>query len=211
KVGNGHDACVVIRQLIFLVGGVQPVVGQSESHKYGGDAKVPREIAHNRNRSAAADEDGVAAEDVGEGACGDRDGGVIRIHRHGRARAQHADLRLNSSGRYLSDVFLVGVDHAFGILRGNQANADLGGGLCGDDGLRARACESAGDAVDFQGGTGPGAFEHGETGLAREPRCADFAIQKFFFVEWQNRPAVFLSGRGRLDVVVDSWNLNVSV
>src|SRR5262249_12275658 len=54
KVGNCHDACVVIRQLIFLVGGVQPVVGQSESHKYGGDAKVPREIAHNRNRSAAA-------------------------------------------------------------------------------------------------------------------------------------------------------------
>src|SRR2546425_7198094 len=58
EMRDGHDALVVIRQVIFLVGRVQAVVRQPESHQHSRDAQMVGEIAYDRNRSARADEYG---------------------------------------------------------------------------------------------------------------------------------------------------------
>ena len=64
---------------------MQAVVGKAESHQDGRDAQVRGEIAHDRDRAAAANEHRLAAQDIAERACAaTSDRGMIRIHADAR-------------------------------------------------------------------------------------------------------------------------------
>lgn len=51
EVGYGHDALVVVFQVVLLVRRVQAVIRETEPHQHRRNAEVLREIADNRNRS----------------------------------------------------------------------------------------------------------------------------------------------------------------
>ena len=90
-------------------------------------------------------------------------------------------------------------------------HADLGGGARGDHGFGAGSGEASGDAVDFERGPRPGAFEHRIAGLAGELRRTNFVLQEIFFIEGQVFPTALFGGRGRRDVVIHAGNLNLAV
>src|ERR1035437_9719950 len=54
---HGFDATIEVRQVELLVGRMQVVVGESETHHDAGDAQVAVEDAHDRDGPAAADVD----------------------------------------------------------------------------------------------------------------------------------------------------------
>src|ERR1035438_8944689 len=89
EVGNGRDPRVVIRDLEFFVGRMQPIVRQAEAHQNGWNPQMRGEVPHDWNGAAAADEHGFAAQDIGKRARGYFDRVVIRIHRNGGTRAEH--------------------------------------------------------------------------------------------------------------------------
>ncbi len=89
---DGFCAGVEVAEVELFVGGVEVVVGEAEAHEEGGDAEVALEVADDGDGAAAADEDGVFAEDVvhGLGGCGDE--GVVGVEDGGVALVDEADL-----------------------------------------------------------------------------------------------------------------------
>src|SRR5579871_5752441 len=67
KVGNRHDPGVIVRHFILLVGRMQSIVGKSEAHEDGRNPQVFREISHDGNRPAAANENGFLPQDIAKG------------------------------------------------------------------------------------------------------------------------------------------------
>jgi len=65
EVGNGYDSRVVVGYRILFVGRMQSIVGIAESHEDGGDAELDFEVAHDRDRSAAAREYSLASQHFG--------------------------------------------------------------------------------------------------------------------------------------------------
>ena len=94
---------------------------------------------------------------------------------------------------------------------GNKAHGDLGDGFGWDDGFGAGTGESAGDAVDIEGGASPGALENAEAAFADELAGADFGDAVMLFVEGQALPGGEFLGAGRDDVVVEAGNQDVAV
>src|SRR5947209_2183442 len=64
KPNNRFNPAIKIRNMEFLVRRVQIVVGQSEAHHHAGNMQVLLDVGDNGNRSAAAHEDGLLAEDL---------------------------------------------------------------------------------------------------------------------------------------------------
>src|SRR5580692_1342425 len=64
EVGNRFDTGVIIRELVFFVGRVQPVVGQPETHEDARNSQVIGEVANDGNRTAAADKYGLFPKNV---------------------------------------------------------------------------------------------------------------------------------------------------
>ena len=87
KLRDSHDALVIILEPVFFVGRMQSIVGKAEAHQDRRDAEMSGEIAYHRNGHAVAREDGGLAQHLAEDARGCLDGGMIRIHHHGRRGA----------------------------------------------------------------------------------------------------------------------------
>src|SRR5947208_5060061 len=56
KMRDGHDAQVVIFDLVLFVWGVQAVIGKAKAHQDGRNAEVRGEIAHDGNGCTGTDE-----------------------------------------------------------------------------------------------------------------------------------------------------------
>lgn len=97
------------------------------------------------------------------------------------------------------------------ILIGDEAGADFGVGLGGDDGLSAFADEPADDAVDFESRAGPGAHEDVEAGFAGERAGADFGKAVVLFVKGEAGPGPQFFRGGRSDGVVEVGDQQVAV
>src|SRR5215467_2117338 len=165
KMSDGHDPQVIVFQLVLLVRSVQAVVGEAEAHQNGWNAEVRGEVAHDRNRPAGADEYSGPAEYVAESLRRNLNGGLFGIHHQAGGSAQHADFGLNAAGRILADPIAKRGNDLLGFLPRDQAEADFGGGLGRNHGLRARTCETARDAVHLEGRARPHAFEYGAVWL----------------------------------------------
>src|SRR5713101_915038 len=208
EVGDRHDPGVVIRDFVFLIRRMEAIVWQSEPHQDGWNPQVGGEVSDNWNRSNAADEHGFLPEDIAEGLRGHMDGGMVRVHDDGRTGAQDPDFGFDAGRSLFLDEFLVGRDDFLRVLFGYQPDADLRRGARGDHGLGARGGESSGDAVHLKGGARPHTLQHAVAGFAGQPRRAHFVLQEFLLVKRQSGPAMFLGWIGRLDIIVDAWNLN---
>ena len=156
----------VAREFELLVRRMHPVVVEAEAHEDCVKPEHALEHARDRDRSAALDQFGLLAGRAFDGASGGRE--VRRRGRHRRREtlavidelptATRRGLRATPREEALGNLL--------GILIGNEAEADLGFGDGGDDGLRALAGVAAVDAVDVAGGSAPLAFERGEAVLA---------------------------------------------
>src|SRR5580693_10816537 len=134
---------------------MQTIVRQSESHKDGRDAEVRGEIAHDRNRSATANEHRFLAKDIVERLRGDFDRRMVRVHHYGRARAENPNFSLNAERLVLPHKFLKSGDDLLRILFRDQANAYFRRGGRWNHRLGSRRGKSSGDAVNFECGTRP--------------------------------------------------------
>ncbi len=95
---------------------------------------------------------------------------MVGLHDKSGALAEDLHFYRDALGCFGFDELLEGRDDLVGILFGNQADAYLCGGSCGDHSLAACACKAPGDAMNFKGWTRPDTFEHGEFRFAREAR-----------------------------------------
>src|SRR5579862_4507171 len=89
EMSKSADTVKVVADFVFLVGGMQAVVGETEAHQDGGDTDVLCKIPNNRDRAAGAGVDGGLTEDVAEGFGGDADSRVIRVDHQAGAGAEH--------------------------------------------------------------------------------------------------------------------------
>src|SRR5262245_21069839 len=60
--GHGFDSPEKIRQVQLLIGGVQVVVGQSESHHHARNTEIPVENSDDRDRASGTDVNRLFAE-----------------------------------------------------------------------------------------------------------------------------------------------------
>ena len=118
------------------------------------------EITDDRNRAAGADEDGVAPHQFLERLGCELNGRMLGVdHQAGPPLSTRTSVRM-PLGVFLRDELLERCDDFVGILIRHQPDAHLRGGLGRDHGLRARAGEAAGDAVDFERGPRPDALQN---------------------------------------------------
>ena len=205
------DAAMKVVQVELLVWGVEVVVGEAEAHEDGGNAERADEVSDDGNGTAAADEDGVLAPDVLEGGGGGLDEGVVGRDDDGIAGVDEADVRGDAGRGDLRNEGLEGGEGVGGGHVGDEAEADLGDGAGGDDGLGADAGEAAGHAVDFEGGPGPEALKDGEAGLANEGGGADLGLAVGVFIEGEGAPGGEFGFGGGLDAVVEAGDKDPAV
>ena len=179
------DPAVEIRQVEFLVGCVEVVVGKPEPHHDAGDAEVSVEHAHYRNRPAGADVHGVFPErllqrrgcrvnvrivGVGQRRCAGTD--QLQLRRDAfRARRFHRGPGL--------------LDRLVEALVAHQACADLGHRAGRNYSLGALARETAADAVNLQRGARPRAFEHRDP-FSSEKVLPTIPIISIFAARWSS-------------------------
>jgi len=71
--------------------------------------------------------------------------------------------------------------------------------------------KTAGDAVDFESGAGPGALENTIAGFAYQLLRSYFVETVFFFVEGEALPGGQFFRAGRDDVVVEAGDEDVAI
>ena len=96
------------------------------------------------------------------------------------------------------------------VLVGDQAEAELGAGRAGQDGLGPFALIAAPQAVDVEGGAGPAAFQGGVARLADGPGHADL-LEVFLLVEGQGGELRPLAVRKRHHVVVEAGDRHAAL
>ena len=200
-----------VRQVELFVGGVAVVVGEAKTHENARNAEGTLEEADDGDGAAGADIDGLATEGGGEGGGGFGDQRMAGIDEGGRGGVVEAEFGGDAGGSGGGDGGAELFDGCDGVLVGDEAGADFGVGLGGDDGFAAFADEAADDAVDFEGGSGPGAHKHVVARFAGEGGGADFGAAVVFFVEGEAGPGGELFGGGRADGVVETGDEQVAV
>src|SRR5579885_3534131 len=208
---DGFDAAEEIRQVEFLIGRVQVVVGQAEAHH---DARNPESLiedADDRNGPARADVNRFLAEDLLHGFGGGVDEGVVGVGERWGPGVQHLIFRGNAfrTGGFDGGFQLIGgfVD----ALVPDQAGADLGDGARGNHGFGAFADETAANAVHLQRRPRPEAFKERNLGFADQLAGAHFLFGEFLFVEREPRPRFALFGAGRNHAVIKAGDFDVAV
>src|SRR5438128_852110 len=139
---------------------MEAVVRKSESHQDRGNAEMPGEVADNRNGATGTCEYRWFAEHFTESLGGHLYCREVGIYHDRRTTAEHTHLRPDAGRCICSHKLAECGDHFFRILIWDQPEAYLGCGLCRNHRLCARACESAGNAVNFHRASRPHAFEY---------------------------------------------------
>ncbi len=188
----------------LLVRRVAVVVRKAEAHENTGDAERTLEETDDGDGAAGADIDGLAAEGGREGGGGFGDERMVWVDDGRRGGVVEAEFSGDAGGGGGGDSVPELFDGFQGVLIGDQAGADFGVSLGGDDGFAAFADEAADDAVNFEGGAGPGAHEDVEAGFTGEGGGPDFGEAVVLFVEGEAGPGAEFCGGGGTDGVVEA-------
>src|SRR3974390_732581 len=211
KANHRLDAAIEVRDVELLVRGVQVVVGQAHAHHDAGNLQILLELGDDGNRAAGADVHGVTAEYFVHGGDGGAGVGVVGGDHAGRALAVHLNAGRNPLRGDLGDVVGELLENVVGVLIGDEAHGNLGRTFGGNDGLGAGGDEASDDAVDFERGAGPGAVEHGVSGLAGEHVGADFGFAVLLFIKRKAGPGLEFVVSGLLYGIVEAGDEDVTV
>src|SRR5690242_4634751 len=147
------NALMEAREVVFLVGRVDPVVIEAEADQQRVHAEEPLEVGADRDRGARSDEQRVLAPLVAERTAGGAELRHAPVERK-RRRERVIDELGTAVGRQARPH--EGAERGADLLRilsADQAERDLRGGLRRNDRLRALARIAAPDAVDVAGRT----------------------------------------------------------
>src|SRR5580704_9023085 len=206
KVRDGHNAGVIIANLVLFVGRMQAVVGQAEAHQNRGNVQMPGEVANHWNGTPVAREHSGLAEHIAERLSRNSDERVIGINHHRRGRAQYSQLDADALRRVVLQELAEQLEDLVGILIRNQSKANFGDSLGRDDGLRSGSGKSARDAVNLDRRPRPDALQHRVARFAGQSASAHFAAQEFRLVKRKALPAFALHGSWRRDIIVHTRN-----
>src|SRR5579875_2195887 len=195
----------------LFIRGVEIVIGQAESHHYGGQLQVTLEVSDDRDGPAGTDEDGVLAPDLFEGAGGGFNVRIAGVDDQRFALVDEADFNGNSGGTQgFHELFVFG-EGAVRVHGRHQTHGYLGGGFGGDDGFGSRAGEAAGHAVNVERGPRPGAFEYAVAGFAGERGRTNLGFAVMLLIEGQRLPGGEFVWRGCLHLIVEAGNQNAAM
>jgi len=140
--------------------------------------------------------------------------GQIGILRRDQVRSGtvfgRVDARLYTGRSVASDVLLDCCCDLRGILVGHQAAGDLGMGHRRNHGLGACARKPAPQAIDFQRGSSPGAFQRGVARLAKERTHTQLA-HIGLLIEWHRGDSLPLLRGERGHVLVETAHRNATI
>src|SRR5206468_12911482 len=137
-----------------VVGGVGVVIGQCEAKEEGISTEDFLEIIDDRDGAAFTHEDGFALEGRFERAQGGLGAGAGGGDEVGLRAVTGLNLQADGGGTEFLQVLPDQFDNAVGALVGDEADGYFNARPGGDNGLAAFALVPAGQAVDFEGGTG---------------------------------------------------------
>lgn len=195
-----------------FVGGVAAAIRQGEAEEEGVNTEDGFEaIGDDGDGTAFTDEGGCGpAEGGAEGVLGGAAESGVRIDAVGGTAVAGVDFQADAGGAVAAEVGGDECLDSVGILAGNEAEAELGGGGGGEDGFGALALVAAGDAVEFGGGACPGAFDGGVTRLAKEGGGAGKA-EEVLVCEGEAGPGLALPVGQRDDVVVKTLDGDAAI
>src|SRR5258706_10579706 len=153
------------------------VVGEAEAYEQRVEAEGLLEERDDGDAAAFADEDGFFAEAALDGFGGKLHGAPANWDDDSGGAAFTGDFDRHAFRAALAQRFLEFSEDFIGILVGDHAHGDLGGGFGRDDRLTAGALIAAGEAVDIAGWAGPAALKGGVPGFAVEVIELQFLLQ----------------------------------
>src|ERR1700722_18365477 len=200
-----------IWNVALLVGGGQIVDGEPEAQHHAWNLQHVLKVGDDGNGAAGTAEYSFFFEDIVQGARRGFDVLVVRAHHAGWAFTPDFDGGLNAFGREFLYVVFVALENVVGVLVGHQAHRNFGGGFGRNDRLRAGGHETAGHAVDFEGGTGPSTIHHRIAGLAGEYGRSYFYLAIVFLIEREALPGFQLGLGGSFYIFVEAGNQNLAL
>ena len=204
--GPGAQAVVEGAEAEEFVGGVDLFVGDGVGQHDGLEAKDRLDHRRDGERAADADADRFFAVDGLDDALDGFEKAVVLGHRVGRrAGAGGLDFEVGVGWAVVAEVRGQGFGDIVRDLAWAEPAGDFGVGFGGDDGLAARAGVAAPDAVDFDCGAQPEAFEKADAWFDGAGAGADFG-EEGGFVELKGFHAGDVGVAGRAEAVVEAFD-----
>src|SRR6185369_13149636 len=191
----------------LLIGRVEPVIRQPDAREQHRGAR-PAQLGHDRYRTSRARPHCPPTGDFVEGGVQNVEYRIAGVDLDRIAAVQQAHLDVGVFGRHPRyRAGKLALDPLQG-LPGHQPQAHLGRGLRRNHRLGSIAGEAAANAMDLEGGEGPGPLEDAVFLEAGERFRSDFGFEILALFVWEALPGLELRLARRLDILVELRNLD---